>query len=90
MLEDLRDRCGVRLPLPQGIPVAGPFETMEDPAMTRKSTLVPMLSWRWTKWQPMIRVAAAATSSTSRLSRGLMLRLPLQVRRHGPVLVARQ
>jgi hypothetical protein len=30
MLEDLRDRCGVRLPLPQGIPLAGPLETLED------------------------------------------------------------
>lgn len=30
MLEDLRDRCGVRLPLPNGVPLGGPFETMED------------------------------------------------------------
>ncbi len=30
MLADLRDRCGVRLPLPSGTPLAGPFDEEGD------------------------------------------------------------
>lgn len=30
MLEDLRDRCGVRLPLPHGLPLGGPFDSLEE------------------------------------------------------------
>lgn len=30
MLEDLRDRCGVRLPLPRGQALGGPFQTLEE------------------------------------------------------------
>lgn len=30
MLEDLRDRCGVRLPLPRGESLGGPFRTLEE------------------------------------------------------------
>jgi len=30
MLEDLQARCGVRLPSPQGVPLGGPFDSLED------------------------------------------------------------
>jgi hypothetical protein len=30
MLEDLRDRCGLRLPLPRGQSLGGPFQTLEE------------------------------------------------------------
>lgn len=30
MLEDLRDRCGVRLPLPRGQDLGGPFQALEE------------------------------------------------------------
>lgn len=30
MLSDLRDRCGVRLPMPKGTPIAGPFQHEDE------------------------------------------------------------
>jgi hypothetical protein len=37
MLEDLQARCGVRLPLPQGVPLGGPFDSLGDARTSAQS-----------------------------------------------------